>query len=319
MTATECINYIDAIEPNAYTSAQKLRWVSECEGKVYTNLFLVQPYEFTPVTDGSRILALPAPYDRIYPRYLQAMIHYANGEYDRYANSMAVFNEAWGELNRWFGGDYDVTDRLRNKRFEAVVTLEPHDTAETIMEIPEGCAVVAGRIVIREEADIANAGMMTTDTLAEGTYNFKAGKQWYNFTTTNDYASGSDVIVQYDGDSGRYAVKIMYLDGEDPAVDTYTVTSGKDSEGTDLRFDESVSIEMDENELTTFRVIERGVIPLPMLLAGYDSAVVRKGELTNCTWLNSGNIVFTGHLLIPDERWSYEDRYARRRDARWHG
>ena len=68
MTVNKCIQYIDSIEPNAYTAAQKAMWISECEGKVYTDLFLLQPNEFSPVTydaDKDRTLALPAPYDRL--------------------------------------------------------------------------------------------------------------------------------------------------------------------------------------------------------------------------------------------------------------
>ena len=113
MTVSDCITYIDSIEPNAYTAEQKAMWLSECEGKVYTELFLVQPYEFSPVVwdaDADRTLAIPAPYDRLYPRYLQAMIHYANGEYDRYAASMQVFNAAWGEFVRWFSRTYNPAD-----------------------------------------------------------------------------------------------------------------------------------------------------------------------------------------------------------------
>ena len=108
MTVKECIEYVDSIEPNAYTETQKAGWLSECEGKVYTSLFLVQPYEVTTITQSDgRILALPAPYDRMYPRYLQAMIHYANNEPDRYAMSYTLFNDAWGEFVRWFARNYD--------------------------------------------------------------------------------------------------------------------------------------------------------------------------------------------------------------------
>lgn len=147
MTVQECISDVDSIEPNAYTNTQKAGWLSECEGKVYASLFLVQPYEFTPITAAdSRILALPAPYDRMYPRYLQAMIHYANGEYDRYANSMAAFNEVWAEANRWFGGDYDVTDRLRSRSFSAEIGGEIGP--QIVMTVPEGCAIVAGRLMV---------------------------------------------------------------------------------------------------------------------------------------------------------------------------
>ena len=66
MTVQDCIDYVDSIEPNAYTDAQKTGWLNEAEGKVYTQLFLVQPMEFTPLTDGDQILTLPAPHDRMY-------------------------------------------------------------------------------------------------------------------------------------------------------------------------------------------------------------------------------------------------------------
>ena len=235
MTAQECINYIDAIEPNAYTSTQKLGWLSECEGKVYAGLFLVQPDEFTPITDGSRTLALPAPYDRIYPRYLQAMIHFANGEYDRYANSMAVFNEAWNEANRWLGGDYDVTDRLRNRRFEAEIAPEPGE--QTILDIPEGCAIAAGRIVVRQA--------------------FVSGG-----TATGQLALGGGAVASVD-------------------------------------------------------LTAAGATATPMLLSGAGGTTLSVN--LSGTWTAAGAAVFTGRLLIPDEKWSYAAEYADRRDARWHG
>ena len=230
MTAQECINYIDAIEPNAYTSTQKLGWLSECEGKVYAGLFLVQPDEFTPITDGSRTLALPAPDDRMYSRYLQAMIHYANGEYDRYANSMAMFNEAWSEANRWFGGDFDVTDRLRNREFKAEIQ------DQTIMEIPEACAVAAGRLIVR--------GYTSSGTL-------------------------------------------------------------------------TATLSMGGAEICTVDLTTDGVTPLPMLIADRGGATLGI-EITG-TATQEGTMTFTGKLLIPDEKWYYDDQYARRRDARWHG
>ena len=152
MTIQDCIDYVDSIEPNAYNNAQKAAWINECEGKVYTQLFLVQPYEYKTV---SQSLALPAPYDRMYSRYLQAMIHYADGEYNRYQNSYAMFNEVWAEANRWFGGDFDVTDRLRNRRFESGV-----DAAlghQAIMTIPPGFAIAGARLVVGQEFTLSAA------------------------------------------------------------------------------------------------------------------------------------------------------------------
>ena len=151
MTIQQCINMVDGYEPNAYTDAQKARWVQECEGRIFTQVFLQQPINDQSQTTQEILaldLALPAPYDRIYPSYLQAMIHYANGEYDRYSNSMQQYNDAWAELNRWFGRDFDVADRNRNPRITA--RIQPGETPQTLFTIPPRAAFVAGRIVIRQ-------------------------------------------------------------------------------------------------------------------------------------------------------------------------
>ena len=230
MTVQDCIDYVDSIEPNAYTNAQKTGWLNEVEGKVYTQLFLVQPYEFkqTPQT-----LALPAPYDRMYSRYLQAMIHYANGEYDRYQNSMALFNEVWAEANRWFGGDFDVTDRLRNREFKVDYAIDQY----TPLEISEGCAVAAGRVVVKT-------------------------------------AYSHDVSAKF------------YLDG----------------------------VQVAEVDLT-----ETGTTPLPMLMGGAGGSTLTATVMISGSWPEGGEACITGRLLIPAERWYYDDKYARRRDARWRG
>ncbi len=113
MTLSECIGRVDGIEPNAYTNEQKAAWVSECEGRVYTEVFLLTPSEFTPLTyadDSGTTLAVMPPHDRLYPLYLQTMVLYANGEYDRYANAMALFNSAWGEFVRWFARVYSPAE-----------------------------------------------------------------------------------------------------------------------------------------------------------------------------------------------------------------
>lgn len=126
MTYYDCIRDIDRIEPNAYETEDKIRWIREIEGKVWTDLFLMQPIGFH-VDDMADLaqqeLSIPAPYDKVYHAYLQAKIHYANGEYDRYTNSMAMFNDVWEDLNIWFGHDYDSSDRHRNRLVQCEIPL----------------------------------------------------------------------------------------------------------------------------------------------------------------------------------------------------
>ena len=57
--------------------------------------------------DGGGVQMLAgAPYDKLYRLYLAALIHFANAEYDRYQNSMALFNSACGEYIRWYSRVY---------------------------------------------------------------------------------------------------------------------------------------------------------------------------------------------------------------------
>ena len=320
MTLQECIDYVDSIEPNAYTNAQKAGWLNEVEGKVYTQLFLVQPYEFTPVTDGSRILALPAPHDRMYSLYLQAMIHYANGEYDRYANSMAVFNQAWGEANRWFGGDFDVTDRLRNRSFEVQITPDLGDM--TIMEIPDGCAVVAGRIVVRKPEFMWGRNYKFTKYSYAQTYCYKIGDIWYSFDISgvgglNHFEPGDRLNLFTD-------TVLATVDGGNVRIITPTAN---DHTGTELDWTCGIQAWVGSSDQTVGArqlLSENGSIPLPMIMADAGKASIGV-TIGPGIWdqdgydLYDGVIKLTGRLLVPAEKWYYDDQYARRRDARWHG
>lgn len=149
MTVQNCIDYVDAMEPNAYSDVQKARWVEECEGIVWTRAFLLQPIAFPdrpPWEMLSAELGLPAPHDKVYTRYLQAQIHYANGEYERYANSMQMYNAAWSELMQWLGGDINISDKVRNRRI--TIPVEPAGTTQLLVHVPEGCCLIGGRLSV---------------------------------------------------------------------------------------------------------------------------------------------------------------------------
>jgi len=54
----------------------------------------------------TELLVGPPP-DDIYTLYLQAKIDEANGEYNKYSNTMQIYNEYYGTFLRWFCGQYD--------------------------------------------------------------------------------------------------------------------------------------------------------------------------------------------------------------------
>ena len=61
---------------------------------------------------GCELLVEP-PHSKLYAEYVMARIDYANGEYDKYDNSMQMFNAFWGEFSRWFARMYRPADRKK--------------------------------------------------------------------------------------------------------------------------------------------------------------------------------------------------------------
>lgn len=106
MKLKDCISRADALKPNAFSETDKIEWVNECEGMVQTEVWHMQPEsaDFTRYTadDMEKELLVGRPHDKIYPLYLTAMIDFANGEYNKYQNTMQMFNAMWDEYAKWF-------------------------------------------------------------------------------------------------------------------------------------------------------------------------------------------------------------------------
>jgi len=218
MRVKDVITLVDSYEPNAYDKNTKARWVRECEGKVYTQLFLQQPIGFpwgSPADYLEEELAIPAPFNQIYAQYLRAMIHYANAEPDRYNMDMSLFNQTWHELCVWFGQDYDVSDRARNRsvtvRFGGKTDEAEDSYTQVLLKVPERCAFVAGRIVVKRPfiGDPEDPQAVT-------------GQAWYRDPeseitgTIKFYQLGSTPLKMLIGDVGGtdVGVNIDAMDGE---------------------------------------------------------------------------------------------------------
>ena len=93
LTATEVLAQVDALLPNAYTTAEKLRWLSQAEGFVRRELF--GSTGELPEMVANTVLCVPPPYDEMYRHYVEAQIHYANAEMNRYNNAAAAWNNAF--------------------------------------------------------------------------------------------------------------------------------------------------------------------------------------------------------------------------------
>ena len=113
MTLYQAINMVDDIKPNAFSDETKTAWLNECEGMVQTEVLLLSPADIIVYRydrDHDAELLAKAPHDKIYWMYLAAMVDFGNGEYNKYANTMQLFNAAFAEYQSWYALHYRPAD-----------------------------------------------------------------------------------------------------------------------------------------------------------------------------------------------------------------
>ena len=121
MTISEALHRADEVKPNTYLDLDKIRWLSTLDGLIKAKI--IDTHEggedvtfngYDNDTDLGTKLLVPAPFDQIYIHWLEAMIDYANDEYDRYANTMEMYNSAWDT----FANYYNRTHMPIGKKFK---------------------------------------------------------------------------------------------------------------------------------------------------------------------------------------------------------
>lgn len=113
MTVSQVIQAVDEVKPNAFSNEEKTRWLNEVEGMVQTEVLLFASEEvitYSYEQDKDAELLVQPPHDKLYPAYLEACVDYANGEYEKYQNTMQMFNAFFGEFIRWFALTYSPAD-----------------------------------------------------------------------------------------------------------------------------------------------------------------------------------------------------------------
>lgn len=95
MTAGRVLTQVDSLLPNAYTREEKLEWLRQAENTVIREVLQPVLRAELPVPedmDEDTVLAAKAPYDRLYALYVQAQIHYADGDTVRCDNALTLWN-----------------------------------------------------------------------------------------------------------------------------------------------------------------------------------------------------------------------------------
>ena len=109
MTIQYAIDYINRTKRNTCDRKDLISWLSQLEHRVKTQI--VDAYEgaehvtftgYDEHTEMSTVLLVPAPYDEMYLRYLEAQIDYVNAEEERYNNAIDLFNRLWQEYRRYY-------------------------------------------------------------------------------------------------------------------------------------------------------------------------------------------------------------------------
>ena len=102
MTIAEVISKVDALKPNNFEPEDKIAWLSNLDARVKSQIIDVHEgaercpfYGYDGLIDQDAELLVPAPYDEMYQRWLEAMIDYHNSDDDRYNNAIILFNNAY--------------------------------------------------------------------------------------------------------------------------------------------------------------------------------------------------------------------------------
>jgi len=111
MTIQEAINRADGVKPNAFTTAEKVAWISALEGSIAAEVFMMSPAELQhfnyDADDLTKVLLVDPPYDDLYVLWLEAVIDEKNGEYDKYRNTREVYEARRREFCCWFFQNWD--------------------------------------------------------------------------------------------------------------------------------------------------------------------------------------------------------------------
>lgn len=121
MKIGELIAYVTAVKGREFPPEVYDVWLNEVEGLVQTRVHLVPDEAVVrlvrdaedPEAFNETVLSAPFPYDKLYAPYIEAKVDFANGEYDRYENSMAMFDQFFTEYMAHYAQVYRPADRRK--------------------------------------------------------------------------------------------------------------------------------------------------------------------------------------------------------------
>lgn len=94
MTVKEIIEYTDKLKPNSFDFQTKLAWLNQVEGMVHSEIMKTPLDKIKMLTDENEVLSVLHPYSQLYSFYIISMIDFFSGDFVKYQNSSAAYNNA---------------------------------------------------------------------------------------------------------------------------------------------------------------------------------------------------------------------------------
>ena len=124
MKINEAITRLDSLKFNTYKQDDKLDWLSRLDNMVKKQI--IDTHEgaesvsfngYTADTPLDTVLLVPAPYDEVYLRWMEAQIDYHNGEINSYNNAIILFNTAFNAYKEHYNSAHKPVQRGRRFLF----------------------------------------------------------------------------------------------------------------------------------------------------------------------------------------------------------
>lgn len=128
MKISDILARTDEIKPNQFDDNTKISWLSELDGRIFNTVIMTHVHdlvketvideetgeetvnEVEPVFNAYKSedeeLILDDVYADVYRHWLYAMMDYANGETERYKNSMLMFNAKYQEFANYYNSTH---------------------------------------------------------------------------------------------------------------------------------------------------------------------------------------------------------------------
>lgn len=103
MKIKEAIAFARKLSGNAIDDDTLCRWLSELDGRLMLDFYKGSEWmSYSVPQDEEHDLLVPFPWDEMYVHYLEAMVYYSNGEFERYRNSYEMYNKKELDYRQWY-------------------------------------------------------------------------------------------------------------------------------------------------------------------------------------------------------------------------